>query len=346
MPQVRRIRRIERIPRGIRERVSGDFNLYALSSIQHIIYTTAPYILLIPLFLLGIFLNPYFLFVMSIAFIYAILGMAWSIFAFRAGLFHLGMAFHFGLGGYITAILNVWLNLPSSISVILGSLIAALLSACVLLPTLRLRGIYFALCSLILPLLTANIIITIPQLGKEEGIIGIKPLTIGMGYYYLLVLLAIMLIFILKKVELDSYFGLRLRAIREDEWGMKAAGYNPMEYKLYACLIGGFIGSLAGGIFVTYLSLAGPALFTIDYSITPILATVIGGSVGPWCPFVGALIVIPTLEFLRLSGPLRILLISAFLAAILVLRPEGIVGFLQRKYFFKEKVQYEEVRSK
>ena len=77
---------------------------------------------------------------------------------------------------------------------------------------------------------------------------------------------------------------------------------------------------------------AGISLFAIDFSILPIAASVIGGSGTLSGPILGSFILIPISELLREFGPFRIVFYALILTGFTVLKTEGLIPYLERKY--------------
>ncbi|MFQ5654792.1 MAG: branched-chain amino acid ABC transporter permease, partial [Planctomycetota bacterium] len=151
------IRRRERIDRGIKVRSES---IYALSSPGELGYLAAPRALLIAgLLLLPLLLSPwpYWMRVVLSAQVIAFLAISFDFLAAYAGLICLGGAFFYGVGGYATALLNRELALPISLSIPLGSLIGAVICTAAIIPCLPLRGIYFAVVTLMYPLLAVRL---------------------------------------------------------------------------------------------------------------------------------------------------------------------------------------------
>jgi branched-chain amino acid transport system permease protein len=76
----------------------------------------------------------------------------------------------------------------------------------------------------------------------------------------------------------------------------------------------------------------GMPVFALDYSILPIAAAVVGGPGSLAGATLGACILVPLSEALRGVGGLRIVLYGLFLVVFIVVLPEGIFHFIQRKY--------------
>ena len=93
-------------------------------------------------------LNPYLVFVISVAFIYTILALGLNLLLGFAGQFAFANAAFFGIGAYATALLKIHLGVSFWLGLPLGGLITAAIGVVVGLPALRLSGLYLAMATL------------------------------------------------------------------------------------------------------------------------------------------------------------------------------------------------------
>ncbi|MEP7287069.1 MAG: branched-chain amino acid ABC transporter permease, partial [Chloroflexota bacterium] len=168
--------RKERLDRGIKAR-SDD--IFALASYREMLYLLLPRtalvvcLLIIPLLRDVIGLS--WLNVMLIACNIALLTLSWDLLA-SVGLVSLGQAMFFGIGGYIAGYLNHTFSVSPLLTIPIGTILGAFICTGILYPVLRLRGIYFALVTLTLPLLFQRIIEATKIFGGTEGLSALDPL--------------------------------------------------------------------------------------------------------------------------------------------------------------------------
>jgi len=110
--------------------------------------------------------------VISIVGIYVLLALGFDFLAHYVGLVSLGGAFFIGVGGYLAAILNKSVGLPLALTLPLATLGGASICTLLLLPALPLRGVYFAIVTLMYPLALMRIIEALNILGGTDGILG------------------------------------------------------------------------------------------------------------------------------------------------------------------------------
>ena len=323
-------RRRERIDRGIKVRTAG---LYALMSWRELAYLILPRLILI-VGLLGLptaMPGMYWQRVISIVCIYALLALVFDFLAHFVGLVSLGGAFFVGTGGYLSALLNVKLGLSPLLCVPVATLLGGAVCTLLLLPCLPLRGVYFAIVTLMYPLLLARVIEALNILGGTDGIMGIDSLPSAWMEQYLVIVLVLVVLFGLRRL-VNTDLGLVLRAVKDNDQAVRASAMNVTFYKSLGVFIGASIGCLAGACLVHIYMWAGISTFALDFSVLPIAATVIGGSGTLVGPVLGCLILVPVSELLRDFGTLRIVFYSLILLGFTVFRSEGLMVFGQRKY--------------
>jgi len=323
--------RKERLDRGIKVRTEG---IYAIGHWQEILYLLLPRLLLIGGMLslpLVLTVAPYWQRVICIVSVYALLSLAFDFLANFVGLVCLGGALFVGVGGYITALLNTALGLPPLLSLPLATVGGAIFCTLVLLPTLPLRGIYFAIVTLMYPLAFAKIIEAFDLFGGTDGMAGVAPLPNQWVEQYLIIALSLGALFGLRRL-VNEDIGLVFRGIKDNDQAVRASGIDITTYKAVAVFLASLLGCFAGAYMAHLYMWAGLSLFALDFSIMPIAATVIGGGGTLVGPFVGSLILVPLSELLRAFGTLRIAFYALILTGFIVLKSEGIMVYAQRKY--------------
>ena len=323
-------RRKERLDRGIKVRADG---IYALMSVRELSYLTLPRLVLIVGFLVLPLVMPsiYWQRVVSIICIYALLALSFDFLAHFVGLVSLGGAFFIGTGSYIAAILNTAYGLTPLTTIPIATLLGAAVCTLLLLPCLPLRGVYFAIVTLMYPLLLARIIEALDILGGTDGIMGISSFPNRWIEQYLMIAVVLLFLFGTRRlVNLD--LGLVFRAVKDNDQAVKASGMSIFRYKAMAVYIASAMGCLAGACLAHIYMWTGISTFALDFSILPIAATVIGGSGTLVGPILGCLILVPISELLRAFGTLRIVFYAVILMAFIVFRSEGLMVYGQRKY--------------
>jgi branched-chain amino acid transport system permease protein len=188
---------------------------------------------------------------------------------------------------------------------VVAAVAAALFALVIGFPTLRVRGVYFAIITLILAFLMQRLAFNLPF---TRGAIGIflQPITSDGGvairtFYYVFLAMAVVTTLIVKAIE-GSRFGFALVAIREDEDAANNLGVRTTSVKVYSLIIGAVLAGICGGLFAKRITFIDPdAAFPLLNSVDPVLMTFFGGA-GTWLgPVLGAPLVVLLGEFLRVS---------------------------------------------
>ncbi len=322
--------RKERIDRGIKVRTEG---IYAISSWREMGYLIIPRAMLIFGLLLSPVLIPslYWQRVITYVCIYSLLAIGFDFLAHFVGLVSLGGAFFIGVGGYLGAYLNTYLNLPLYLTIPISSIVGAVICTLLLLPCLPLRGVYFAIITLMYPLIFMRLIEALDILGGTEGIFGVSSFPNQWVEQYFIILCTLFALFLLRRfVNIDV--GLVFRAVKDNDQAVRASGINVTFVKATAVFIASLLGCLGGVTLVHIYMWAGMSLFALDFSIIPIAATVIGGGGTLVGAVIGTFILVPVSELLRELGTLRIVFYSLILTGFVIFKSEGIMNYAQRKY--------------
>jgi branched-chain amino acid transport system permease protein len=321
-------RRKERIDRGIKAR-AGD--VFALSSWREMLYLLAPRLIpVLGFLLLPLVLDNYWQKVLLSVAAFALLAISWDILA-QSGMISLGQALFFGLGAYCSGVLNHAFGWPPLLALPAAALLGGLLSTLCLLPVLRLRGVYFSMVTLIIPLMLVRIVEATKIFGGTEGLSGIAPLPSKWVELYLIVGALLVALFGFRRM-LDSDYGLVLKGIKDNDRSVINAGINIYWFKAQALFIASSLAALTGAFMTHVYMFVGMPVFALDYSILPIAAAVVGGPGTLAGATLGAVILVPLSEVLRGVGGLRIVIYGLFLVVFIVTLPEGIFHYIQRKY--------------
>jgi branched-chain amino acid transport system permease protein len=286
-------------------------------------------------------LPAFFFNVLAITFMFAAMSDSWTLIGGYTGYMNIGSAAFFGIGAYTTAILLQSYHLSPLLTAPVAGIFAVSLALVVGIPTLRLRGSYFALATLTLPLLMSDLFVALPDFtGGGRGImnlhlpgvrVGLEPQVFYVSFFSLMIIAML----VAYAVE-NSKFGLGLMAIREDEDAARMCAVDATKLKNIAFMISAFFIGVAGGLYTPYLSYVNPSLaFDILITISPVLMAIFGGK-GTWIgPIIGAFIldlVRQYLSFLILSE-MNTLVFGLMLIAVMMLMPNGIIGFLRSPRF-------------
>ena len=263
--------------------------------------------------------------------IYALLAISFDFLANFVGLVCLGGALFMGVGGYIAGGLNAAFGLSPVLTIPIATVGGAMICTLLLLPCLPIRGVYFAIVTLIYPLLLLKIIEATRILGGTDGLPGLATFPSIWIDQYFAIGITIITVFGLRRL-VNEDIGLLFRSIKDNDQAVKASGIGITRYKALAVFIASGIGCLAGAYLCHLYAWVGISFFALDFSILPIAAAVLGGMGTFAGPLIGAAILVPLSEILRALGGLRIVFYALILILIIGIRPEGLFNYFQRKY--------------
>jgi len=276
--------------------------------------------------------NYYILTILITANIYAIFAASWDLLGGVTGQFSLGHALFFGVSAYMSGALNLYLGLSPWFSIPLGGAFGVLIGFLVALPSLRLKGAYFAITSLIFPGILGTLILMYPDItGGDSGLYGLSSISseILITYYASLILM-IGSIFVLLRIA-TSNLGLIFRSIRDDEDAAEATGINTTKYKFYSFAISGFFAGIAGGFQAHLLMFVGPYIFNAFYSFQAILFAALGGIGTIIGSMGGAYLMIILNEVLRDIAEFRVIVTAIVMLLVFRFLPRGLLREITKR---------------
>ena len=281
--------------------------------------------------------NTYYQHVLTIIAIFAVLGLSWNLLGGYAGVVSFGHAAFFGIGAFtVTLLLSAW-NVTPWLGIPAGVLLAALAAVLIGLPTLRLRGIHFALAMLAYPIVLRYVLdwlryqeVMLPR--KAQDAAWFMQYDDVRVYAFLAIALLFASLCICHVIE-NSRFGLALRAIKENEQAAAAAGISIWNRKMVATAISGAMAGAAGGLYVVVIRVAVPAdVFGLHVSAQAMVVTLFGGVGTLWGPLIGAAVLIPLGDGLHavlghtIPGVQSIVYGCALILAVMI-APEGLYWY-------------------
>lgn len=275
------------------------------------------------------------LFDQSMIFGIAVLGLFFPL--GMTGQLSLAQAAFFGLGAYISAILNtryglpVWVNIP--IAIVFASIFGVILGV----PSLKLSGHYLAMTTIGFGIIVDLVFFNWrPVTGGADGVPGVRPTELfgvslahpGLFFYVVFVFFALA-IFVATRVA-RSRMGRALNAIRENELAAEATGVDSTRYKVAAFTLSAAYGGLAGALWTHFALFIAPETFSFDVSVTMLAMLVIGGSTTVVGSIIGAFLLTMLPEFLRFLQNSYFAVYGAAIIVLMVFMPDGIAGMAIR----------------
>ncbi len=264
-----------------------------------------------------------------IYFIWITLAESWNLVGGYAGLINLGMVYFFALGSITTSVLlAAGFSFPICI---LASIAVGAIAALVLIPTFRLRSDYFAIATLVIPIVLKPIVeyaFSHSNFSWPSGLVISETLFYELGVG--MTAATIFGIFFMMK----SRIGMALRGVGDDEYASASVGVNILLFKTIALVVSGIIATVAGAYYLGYILAVNTSLFlNLTFSLYPIFMVIIGGIGTFEGPIVGALLfsaITYEVNSYLPSSNLEVLLFSLIIMVVAVLLPKGIVPTLSR----------------
>ncbi len=261
-----------------------------------------------------------------VLFIFIILSQSWNLMGGYTGQINLGLAAFFGCGLLVTHF--IWKSgIPIYFAVVAGGLSAVVLAGIIGLPTLRLKGAYFAIGTFALAEVCRIVVGNMfARMVKMPGSYAIDYSLIPR--YYLGLIVVIITIALVYFVT-HSKVGLALVAVRDDEQAAQVTGVNTFKYKVYALLISSFLAGLAGGVYA-FLRLSFhniTAVFSPIWTFEPLMAAVIGGAGTLMGPIIGSVFLVVLSEIFALTlGEAHLIIFGLLFILVVMYFPYGLVG--------------------
>ena len=262
---------------------------------------------------------------------------------FYIGRINIGQGAYALVGGYVSAILvtqlgvSFWLTLP------VAGAACALLSVLIGLPILRLRGVYFAMITLILTEVARLTALALPVTQGAKGIVSI-PLpgelalfgvtlvpdfatleNVKPAFYYLAVVLMILCFAGLYRL-VHSRLGHLCRSLQQNEELASSIGVNIAYLRVVIYAISSFLGGLGGAVFVAISQSIYPSSFQVKDSIDFMLNCFLGGLGYVFGPMLGTLILYFGWDLLFETGRFQLLIYASVLIALILVLPNGLLS--------------------
>ncbi|MCP4315327.1 MAG: branched-chain amino acid ABC transporter permease [Hyphomicrobiales bacterium] len=237
----------------------------------------------------------------TLVLIWAICGMGLMILVGQTGQASLGHAAFMAVGAYSNVIYQENFSLPFVISFPLSGLTAGVAGALVALPTTRLHGIYLAIATLAISVLTEDLIVILePITGGITGLFAPDVQIFGFTFnrygnpvelYWLVLGITFIVVYAYRNI-LRSPIGRAFAAVRDSEVSAKAMGVNVARTKMVAFAVSCTITGLGGALMGHFATVFTHETFNLIISITLLLMIVVGGLGSIHGAFFGAIVVV------------------------------------------------------
>ena len=230
------------------------------------------------------------------------------------------------IGAYTSVLMDAYWHTPLALNLAAGTLLAGVVGVLVGLPALRLRGVFLAIATIgFIEALRLGVILNLPITGEGLGLKNPTPDPLG-GIN--IVLVAVVVVVFLMWRLTKGRLGHAWSAIRQDELAAVSQGINVARYKLLAFTLSAVLAGFAGGLesHLTFFLNPGDADYGVSRAVQILTFAVLGGSGNVFGPLVGALFLTTLPEIIRQAVDYRDVVSGMILIAVIIFRPQGIVG--------------------
>lgn len=293
--------------------------------------------------------EPFYVNIFIMIFLFGYLGTAWGLVG-QSGQLSFGHAAMFGIGAYTSTVIFRETGITPWMGMWLGVVFAAVFGLGIGYPTLRLRGVYFALATLafahILRIFTGGTIWLGPY--NIRGSVGLSiPLVYGgdapaffqfaskTPYYFIslgMLVGIVALSYFLNRTRIGYYWA----AIRGDPDAAESLGINVGRYRLLAFVLSSALTAFAGTFYAQYFRHIDPmrAMGT-SLSIEIALVGIVGGWQTVFGPMIGSFVITPIGELMRAEfgatyPGLHLLIYGIILMLFMLFLPRGLNDLLMR----------------
>ena len=249
----------------------------------------------------------------------------------------LGHAGFMSVGAYVSALLSLKTGTPFFVSLIIGSLVAAVVGLIIGIPTLRLKGDYLCIITLDFNEIIRVIMLNLDITNGAKGLMGI-PKNTSFTVGFVSVCVTIYTIYCIVK----SRQGRAIISIKEDEIASELTGIPTSYYKILAFVISAFFAGLAGGLYAHYLGILVPKTFDYNKSVEILVMVVLGGLGNLKGSVIAAIVMTFLPELLREFSDYRMLLYAIVLIAAMILKEKNLVPKMKAKFSNKKKEEVSE----
>lgn len=262
---------------------------------------------------------------------------------FYIGRINIGQGAFALIGAYTSAILVVkggwsfWLSLP------VAGLFAALVGILIGLPILRLRGVYFAMVTLVLTQVVTLTALALPITNGAKGIssiplpgsVSIVGVTLipdfaslentKLAFYYTACVIMILTFAVLYRL-VHSRLGHLCRSMQQNEELASSIGVNIAYIRLLVFAISSFFGGIGGAMFGAITQSVYPSSFQVVDSVNFMLNCFLGGLGYVFGPILGTLVLYFGWDLMFALGQYQLLTYSILLISLIRFLPNGLLS--------------------
>jgi branched-chain amino acid transport system permease protein len=279
---------------------------------------------LLPLFVVG----PYALGIILVSVYFAILALAWNLLAGYTGQFSLAPAAFAMIGGYTTALLDHYWQVPLALGIPAAIIVTALFGLILGKLVLNLSGPYLSLTTLAFAEIARVVISNSNDFTRGDQGLHVATLTENRLVYYYIFLFALLLVLSCIYCILKGKLGRFMMAVRDDPVGAESRGINVVRIKMIAFCASCAMCGLAGSLYGTFSQLVSPELGLLQQTGLILSMVVIGGMGSLSGAILGAVLIYLGSEWLRGFGDIQMIVFALLVIVFARYIPGGLSGFI------------------
>jgi branched-chain amino acid transport system permease protein len=230
------------------------------------------------------------------------------------------------IGAYTSVLMDLYWHTPLALNVAAGVVLAGLAGVLVGLPVLRLRGVFLAIATIgFVEALRLGVILNLPITGEGLGLKN--PTADPLGGVNMVLASLLVVLFLMWRLT-KGRLGAAWAAIRQDELAALSQGIDVSRYKMIAFVLSAVLAGFAGGLeaHLNFFVDPGDQQYGVTRAVQILTFAVLGGSGHFVGPVVGAMVVTTLPWIFQQAHDYINVVTGAFLIAVIVFRPQGIVG--------------------
>lgn len=279
---------------------------------------------LVPLFVSG----SYTLGIILVSIYFAIIALAWNLLAGYAGQFSLAPAAFAMIGGYTTALLDHYWQVPLALAIPAALASTALLGWVLGKLVLKLSGPYLSLTTLAFAEIARVVIGNSHEFTRGDQGMHVATLTQSrVGYYYIFLTTLVAVVALLYTM-LRGRLGRFMTALRDDPVGASSRGIDVVRTKSIAFCVSCALCGLAGSLYGTFSQLVSPELGLLQQTGLVLAMVVIGGMSSLTGAVAGAILVYLSSEWMRGFGNVQIIVFALLVIVFARYLPGGLWGLV------------------
>jgi branched-chain amino acid transport system permease protein len=279
---------------------------------------------LLPLFVAG----PYALGIILVSVYFAILALAWNLLAGYTGQFSLAPAAFAMIGGYTTALLDHYWQVPLALGIPAAIIVTALFGLILGQLVLNLSGPYLSLTTLAFAEIARVVISNSNDFTRGDQGLHVATLTENRLTYYYIFLFALLLVLSCNYWILKGKLGRFMMAVRDDPVGAESRAINVVRIKMIAFCASCAMCGLAGSLYGTFSQLVSPELGLLQQTGLILSMVVIGGMGSLSGAILGAVLIYLGSEWLRGFGDIQMIVFALLVIVFARYIPGGLWGFI------------------